>query len=427
MSDIVYNDRYTNGIIGPKTKMLESLVDGGTVIYETTPGCWGPMITPNIRGGHEVTVPVAVRGAEVGDSLLVKLKSIRVKSKASSSGVDEPLEERFVGDPFVMKKCPGCGKEWPEALLDGIGLESIKCSKCRASVSPFSMIHGYTMLFDVNRTIGLTLNRKITEIIAKEASLWAATPRNSKQFSVLIANKSDLQGIGTKLIPFMGQLGTTPRVDIPDSHNAGDLGHFLVDAPHPYSIEKEQLRFLTDGHMDIDTVREGSILLCPVKIEGGGLYAGDMHAQQGDGEIAGHTTDVSGELTVEVNIIKNLNLEGPLLLPRAEDLPPLARYLSEDEHRLTEDLARRLDIELEHNAPIQIVGTGENLNRAVDNGLERASSLFKMKLEEIKNRVTITGGIEIGRLPGVVQVTLKVPIKKLDKLGIYEYIEEHYS
>ena len=41
--------------------------------------------------------------------------------------------------------------------------------------------------------------------------------------------------------------------------------------------------------MDIDIVRAGAIVICPVKVKGGGIYMGDMHALQGDGEIAGHT------------------------------------------------------------------------------------------------------------------------------------------
>ena len=45
----------------------------------------------------------------------------------------------------------------------------------------------------------------------------------------------------------------------------------------------------------------------------------------------------------------------------------------------------------------------------------------------VQNFAIITGGIEIGRLPGVVQVTLKVPIKTLDKLGLSEYVDEHYK
>ena len=99
----------------------------------------------------------------------------------------------------------------------------------------------------------------------------------------------------------MGQLGTTPAIAMPDSHNAGDFGTFLVGAPHAYGIEAGDLVHRTDGHMDIDAVRAGSILICPVKVPGGGVYLGDMHAMQGDGEIAGHTTDVSGTVNLPVS------------------------------------------------------------------------------------------------------------------------------
>ena len=68
----------------------------------------------------------------------------------------------------------------------------------------------------------------------------------------------------------MGQLGTTSAVDIPDSHNAGDFGYSLIDAPHPYRITRQQYeRDLTDGHLDVDFVRKGPILIAPVKVKGG--------------------------------------------------------------------------------------------------------------------------------------------------------------
>ena len=67
--------------------------------------------------------------------------------------------------------------------------------------------------------------------------------------------------------------------------------------------------------MDIDSVRAGAILVVPCKVRGCGVYFGDMHAMQGDAEIAGHTTDVSGTITAQVHVIKKLTLDGPLLLP----------------------------------------------------------------------------------------------------------------
>lgn len=422
------NDKFTDGIIGPSVRMLGPVDDGSTIIYETAPGCWGPMITPTLKGGHEVNLPVAIRGAEIGDAILVKIRKIQVRSKAAASGVDQRIEGRFTEDPFVMKRCPQCGAEWPEARVEGTGLESIKCVKCNASVSPFRMVHGYTMVFDADKKMGLTVNQTTSDIVARNASKWANIPHNSRQFSILLADKSDLHGTASKLMPFMGQLGTTPSVDIPDFRNAGDSATALLSKSHRYSITEEQIEMsLTDGHMDIDAVREGAMLICPVKVEGGGLYAGDMHAMQGDGEIAGHTADVSGEVTVEVNALKNLRLAGPLLLPRIEDLPPLARPLSKSDLRIVKKLAAKLNVGLEENAPVQVIGTGADLNKAVANGLKRAASAFRMTIEEVKNRVTITGGIEIGRLAGVVQVTLKVPFTTWEKLGIDRHVKEWYK
>ena len=408
-SKVLYNDRFLEGTLGPKTEMLGPIEDGGLIVYYTAPGCWGPMITPRIRDGHESNIPVAVEGAEVGDSILIKIKKIAITSKASSSGTHKFIKER-------REKCPNCGELWPEVKIEGIGLESIKCAKCGSPVSPYSMTNGYTMIFDDNRKVGITVNSELNDTISQEASAWGAIPRNSRQVSSLIANKSDIPGITARIIPFMGQLGTTPSIDIPSTNNSGDS--------RAYHESKEHL---TDGHMDIDSVREGSILVCPVKVSGGGVYAGDMHAQQGDGEIAGHTTDVSGELTVEINLLKNLTLQGPLLFPVVDDLPPLARPFSEDERSVIESYNRHLGIELEHNAPVQVVGSALNINDAVVDGLMKASNLFEMKLEEVKNRVTITGGIEIGRLPGLVHITLKVPITTLEKLGLADIVREQYQ
>ena len=166
----------------------------------------------------------------------------------------------------------------------------------------------------------------------------------------------------------MGQLGTTPSTTIPDSHNAGDFGSFLVGAPHAYALTPEELaEHRTDGHMDIDAVRAGAILICPVKLPGGGIYMGDMHALQGDGEIAGHTCDVSGTVSLQVEVIKGLGIDGPLLFPLEEDLPFLARPLSAAEHERAEALAREWGLgELEASAPISVIGSGPDLNSATE-------------------------------------------------------------
>jgi len=425
--NIVRVSTYTGGLVGPSLPMLGPVEDGGTIVAETAPGCWGPMITPKFKGGHEVTQPVAVEGAEVGDAIAIKIREIKVTSRATSSGTHEAMEGRFVGDPFVARKCPNCGAESPPTILEGIGPEAIRCQNCGAEAIPFAMPCGYTMAFDEERTLGITVGKESAEEIARQASEYAALPAGSEQHPILVLGKADIVGVLTRMRPFIGNIGTTPAVDMPDSHNSGDFGQFLVGAPHEYGLTQEQLEARTDGHLDVDSVRAGAVLICPVKVKGGGVYVGDVHAMQGDGEIAGHTTDVSAEVSLEVEVIKGLTLEGPILLPPAEDLPPLARPFTEDELERGRRLAEEYGVELEEAAPIQVVGSGADLNAATANGLERAAKLLGMSVDEVKNRVTITGAVEIGRAPGLVTVSLLAPLKRLEELGIAHLVKEQYG
>lgn len=226
----------------------------------------------------------------------------------------------------------------------------------------------------------------------------------------------------------MGQLGTTPAIRMPDSHNAGDFGVFLVGAPHEYALTAEQLEHRTDGHMDIDAARKGAIVVAPVKVPGAGVYMGDMHALQGDGEVAGHTIDVAGMVTLQVNVLKGRTLDGPVLFPLTEDLPYLARPISAAERKRAQVLAKKWGIRrLEEAAPISVVGTGADLNKATECGLQRAGKLLDMSVAEVRNRATITGAIEIGRLPGVVQVTFLAPLGKLKSAGFLSLAREQYG
>jgi hypothetical protein len=74
-----------------------------------------------------------------------------------------------------------------------------------------------------------------------------------------------------------------------------------------------------------------------------------------------------------------------------------------------------------------VIGTGPDLNAATDNGLARAAALFDMTVPEVKNRATITGAIEIGRHPGVVQVTFRAPVDKLREKGLLDFASDQYG
>ncbi|KJK24420.1 acetamidase [Burkholderiaceae bacterium 16] len=420
---------YTHGVIGPSQPMLGPLADGGTLVAGTPPGCWGPMITPAFEGGHEVTQPVAIAGAEVGDAVALKIRRLRVTSFATSSGVMQFVEGRYHGDPFVAKFCGQCGTEHPASHVEGIGDDAIRCNHCGAEVSAFRFSHGYVIVLDHENQLSLTVNQEIADRLAGKASEMSALPELAAQHSILSLARADMAGVASRMRPFLGNIGTTPARDIPESHNCADFGQYLVGAPHRFAVTTEELHAAkTDGHMDTNSVREGAILICPVRVPGAGVYLGDMHAQQGNGEIAGHATDVSGETELQVEVIKHLTLDGPILLQNFDDLPPLARPITKEEREKVRALGAQWgQVEIEESAPITFIGSGVDLNAATKNGLQRAADVTGLPYDEVLNRATITGSIDISRLPGTVRVTFLCPLAVLDRIGIGHLAREKYG
>jgi len=429
--DHVLVDRYTD-IVGPSNEMLGPVRDGGRIEYLTVPGCWGPMITPAIRSGHEVSLPVRVEGAKVGDAVALHVEKLEQVSRATSSGVTSNWDGHFISDPFVAGICPTCrdaGRHflYPDTYLDGLGEGAVRCSTCHSQVNPFHLVEGYTMVFDDAKGIGVTVTPERAQEIGHDGRAWVGLTPNSRQHPVVAMATADLVGLMTRCRISAGNLGSIPAIDLPSSHNCGDFGAFLIGAAHEFAVTAEQLELRTDVHMDIDSVREGSIVIVPVKVDGAGIYAGDVHAMIGDGELAVHTTDIGARLVVRVELIKDLELDGPILLPPADDLPFLAKPFTSDEVARARVLAQANRTVLEGPVlPIQVLGSGPFINAAVDNAVGRAARLLGISADQVRNRGTVTGAVEIGRLPGFIQLNLLVPRPKLEHLGIVHLVEAQY-
>jgi len=422
-------DRFTLGLVGPDQEWAGTVADGGTVRTHTPPACWGPMITPEFRGGHEVTRPIRVENAEPGDALVVHITDVEVTSVATSTGSMAEREGAFGDDPFVDHRCPECGTPWPESVVDGIGEDAIKCAECGANASSFGFEFGYTVAFDDDRSVGLTVGEEGATDLAERADEAMALPEHSRQHPILLYKPDEIPGTLGHLQPFIGNIGTTPSRELPDSHNAGDFGQFLIGAGHDWGLpDEDALEDRTDGHMDSNDVRPGATLICPVKIEGAGLYAGDLHANQGDGELSLHTTDVSGRTELEVEVIKGLDIDGPLLLPNEADLPDIAKPYTDAEREAGAELAAQYGVdEVVDAAPIQVIGSGATINDATDNAFDRAGSLLDMSEGEVRARCTFSGGVEIARLPGVVQLSMLAPMAKLEGVGLADTVRAQYG
>ena len=60
------------------------------------------------------------------------------------------------------------------------------------------------------------------------------------------------------------------------------------------------------GNMDVKQMVEGTTLLLPCFIDGCGLFIGDVHFAQGDGEVAGTAIEMGAIVTVETSIRKGM-------------------------------------------------------------------------------------------------------------------------
>jgi amidase len=98
-------------------------------------------------------------------------------------------------------------------------------------------------------------------------------------------------GTTLPLEPMMGKLGVGTR-DAPPANTVGPHG----------------------GNMDCKEVHAGSSVYLPVKVAGGFLYAGDLHARQGDGECGLTGVEVAGSVTLACSVASTVSLLRPLVV-----------------------------------------------------------------------------------------------------------------
>lgn len=97
-------------------------------------------------------------------------------------------------------------------------------------------------------------------------------------------------GLAVPVSPMLGCIGTAPPAGV-----------------------STQLAGVHGGNMDQSVVRAGTAVLLPVFVDGALLSIGDVHAAQGDGELAGLALEVPASVTVRVSIVAGHDLAWPWL------------------------------------------------------------------------------------------------------------------
>lgn len=150
---------------------------------------------------------------------------------------------------------------------------------------------------------GDLLKVKIIDIDVKNKGLAAVVPNEgvlgdqvTKPIIRIIEvedNHAVFHGVKIPISPMIGVIGVAPKEED---------GEWSTDSPWKHG-----------GNMDTKDIKAGSTLYFPVNQEGALLALGDCHAVMGDGEICFTGLEVAGEVTLEIDLIKNRTVKWPLL------------------------------------------------------------------------------------------------------------------
>jgi formamidase len=140
------------------------------------------------------------------------------------------------------------------------------------------------------------------------------------------AVSAEIPGVAVRFNGFMGTVGTLPGFPETDTWLAretqlGEAGGIALP-PQPTgaqpaavcgpngSHKDKCLRTIppreNGGNMDIKQMVVGTTLLLPCYVNGCGLFVGDVHYAQGDGEVSGTAIEIGAKVTVRTEIRKGM-------------------------------------------------------------------------------------------------------------------------
>ena len=202
-------------------------------------------------GVHILTGPVAVEGAEPGDTLVVKILDMKPRLAYGSNCAANwgLLYKRFAKERITIY-----GLDVQEA----------------ARTSPAGLLDGFTATAHPEFAFDFTA-RAMYDI---PGVISVSDPAARQPFS---------RAVKVPVRPHFGVMGVAPA----------ESGRLSSIPPSVYG-----------GNVDNWRVGPGATMCYPVFAPGGNLYVGDPHFAQGDGEICGTAIEASLNATIQVWIVK---------------------------------------------------------------------------------------------------------------------------
>lgn len=186
-------------------------------------------------------------------------------------------------------------------ILDCFSCE-LKTEKDKLMEIDFNKVNPATgPLFINDAKAGDVLKIHIEKIEVESRAVTIAQPgfgrlgdeiKESQTAIIEIENdRAKFKGIELPLRKMIGVIATAPLNEPVGNGTPGDHG----------------------GNMDCKEIKEGAILYLPVFVDGALLALGDLHALMGDGEISGAGAEVSGRVTIRVEVLKECNYPLPMI------------------------------------------------------------------------------------------------------------------
>lgn len=201
----------------------------------------------------------------------------------------------------------------------------------------------------------------------------------------LAATSEQIPGVAIPFAGFMGSVGVLPGEPeleailareralaevggvslLPEPNGALPKALCGVDGSHADQCLRTIPPRENGGNMDVKQMQVGTTLLLPCFVDGCGLFVGDVHYAQGDGEVSGTAIEMGARVTVQVEVRKGLgeqikvpHFEGGAQLKalapsrfyattgfplkKAGEIPPYISYLDSEKIASLENLSEDL-------------------------------------------------------------------------------------